>query len=207
MLDFTNTQTAFSIRSERDLRRAYFMYKIMSYPFIVKMANPLIKFASAIHFPINWIVKPTVYATFCGGETIPECASVIDKIKGGKVYSILDYSVEGSEKEEDINAALEETLRIKETDRILALQTELKKLGYILESDDGGTFLAWNKHTCKAEENPVIGTYHDHRMAMAFAIVALQRGSIIIDDPMVVTKSYPGFWEDLKKVGFGIEEV
>jgi 3-phosphoshikimate 1-carboxyvinyltransferase len=59
--------------------------------------------------------------------------------------------------------------------------------------------------TCIAEENPVIETYHDHRMAMAFAVVALKRGSIIINDPMVVTKSYPGFWEDLKKAGFTIE--
>ncbi|MDA3821207.1 MAG: proline dehydrogenase family protein, partial [Bacteroidales bacterium] len=76
------------------------------------MANPLIKIASAIRFPINWIVKPTVYAQFCGGETIPECAPVVDKIKKGKVHSILDYSVEGSEKEKDIISAFEETLRV-----------------------------------------------------------------------------------------------
>ncbi len=88
------------------------MYKLISYPWLVKMANPLIRFASAIRFPINWIVKPTVYAQFCGGETINECAPVIEKLKEGGVYSILDYSVEGSEEEEVIEQALQETLRV-----------------------------------------------------------------------------------------------
>jgi len=112
MLDFSNTKTAFSVKSDRDIRRAYFMYKLISYPWLVKIANPMIRFASAIRFPINWIVKPTVYAQFCGGETIGECAPVIDKLMEGKVYSILDYSVEGSEEEEVIEQALEETLRV-----------------------------------------------------------------------------------------------
>lgn len=112
MLDFTDTKTAFSIKSNRDIRRAYLMYKLISYPWLVKIANPMIRFASAIRFPINWIVKPTVYAQFCGGETINECAPVITKLKGGGVYSILDYSVEGSEEEEIIEQALQETLRV-----------------------------------------------------------------------------------------------
>lgn len=112
MLDFSDTRTAFSIKSDRDIRRAFFMYKMISYPWLVKIANPMIRFASAIRFPINWIVKPTVYAQFCGGETIEECAPVIDKLMEGSVYSILDYSVEGSEEEEVIEQALEETLRV-----------------------------------------------------------------------------------------------
>ncbi len=112
MLDFTDTKTAFTIKSNRDIRRAYLMYKLISYPWLVKMANPMIRFASAIRFPINWIVKPTVYAQFCGGETINECAPVITKLKEGGVCSILDYSVEGSEQEEIIEQALQETLRV-----------------------------------------------------------------------------------------------
>ncbi|MDF1570809.1 MAG: proline dehydrogenase family protein [Bacteroidales bacterium] len=112
MLDFTDTRTAFSIKSDRDIRRAYFMYKLISYPWLVKMANPMIRFASAIRFPINWIVKPTVYAQFCGGETIDECGPVIIKLKEGGVSSILDYSVEGSEEEKVIEQALQETLRV-----------------------------------------------------------------------------------------------
>lgn len=97
------------------------------------------------------------------------------------------------------------TLRIKETDRIHALQTELKKLGFILETDDEGSFLEWNKQRCAPEPEPVIETYHDHRMAMAFAPTALALGEIRIKDPMVVTKSYPGFWENLQGAGFRLE--
>lgn len=112
MLDFKDTKTAFAIKSNKDLRRALFMYNMLSLPIIVKIANPLIRFASAIRFPISWLVKPTVYAQFCGGTTIAECASVVEKIKKGNVFSILDYSVEGSEEDEVIEEALEETLRV-----------------------------------------------------------------------------------------------
>jgi 3-phosphoshikimate 1-carboxyvinyltransferase len=100
------------------------------------------------------------------------------------------------------------TLKIKETDRIVALQNELAKFGAeLLEPSDGE--LAWNGKINKAikEEKPIIQTYHDHRMALAFAPMALAGIKLQIDDPMVVTKSYPGFWEDLKKVGFEINET
>lgn len=97
-----------------------------------------------------------------------------------------------------------QTLRIKETDRILALQNELRKLGFVMETDKKGSFLAWNKQHCEPDPDPVIATYHDHRMAMAFAPVALSLGHIRIRDPMVVTKSYPQFWEHLKKAGFRV---
>lgn len=98
-----------------------------------------------------------------------------------------------------------QTLRIKETDRIAALQTELKKLGYLLNADVGGTFLSWEGERCAPDPDPVISTYHDHRMAMAFAPAALVRGEIRIDDPMVVTKSYPRFWDHLERAGFGMK--
>ena len=98
-----------------------------------------------------------------------------------------------------------QTLRIKETDRIAALQNEMMKLGYILKSNNEGSFLAWNGDRVPAKSNPVISTYHDHRMAMAFVPVALILGEIQIDDPMVVSKSYPAFWEDLKAAGFKVE--
>ncbi len=100
-----------------------------------------------------------------------------------------------------------QTLRIKETDRIAALQQELRKLGFVLRSDAAGQFLAWEKETVEPEADPVIATYNDHRMAMAFAPVALAEGSVLIDDPGVVSKSYPGFWEDLRAAGFSLEEA
>ena len=94
-----------------------------------------------------------------------------------------------------------QSLKIKETDRILALQTELKKLGYIVKSESNG-LMEWGGECCEPESDPIISTYEDHRMAMAFAPVCLKTGKIRINNPEVVTKSYPGYWEDLKKAGF-----
>ena len=98
------------------------------------------------------------------------------------------------------------TLRVKETDRIDALQRELGKLGFAIDSDSRGDWISWNGQRGKCHPVPVIDTYHDHRMAMAFAPLAIPLGSLRINDPMVVTKSYPGYWEDLKKAGFAIAE-
>ncbi|HPF50100.1 MAG TPA: 3-phosphoshikimate 1-carboxyvinyltransferase [Draconibacterium sp.] len=99
------------------------------------------------------------------------------------------------------------TLKIKETDRIEALQNELAKFGARLEEPTLGE-LAWDGKidTEIIEEQPLIQTYHDHRMALAFAPMAIAGYPMEIEDPMVITKSYPGFWEDLKKVGFSIME-
>ncbi|MDX8338551.1 3-phosphoshikimate 1-carboxyvinyltransferase [Draconibacterium sp. IB214405] len=99
------------------------------------------------------------------------------------------------------------TLKIKETDRIAALQNELAKFGATITEPEFGE-LAWEGRLDQEvqEENPIINTYHDHRMALAFAPMALAGFAMRIEDPMVVTKSYPGFWEDLKQVGFWIED-
>lgn len=98
-----------------------------------------------------------------------------------------------------------QSLKIKETDRITALITELRKLGYVVRSEQD-SILLWDGERCPAEASPVIATYEDHRMAMAFAPACLVLPEIRIDEPQVVSKSYPGYWEDLKKAGFGIEQ-
>jgi 3-phosphoshikimate 1-carboxyvinyltransferase len=97
-----------------------------------------------------------------------------------------------------------QSLRIKETDRILALQTELRKLGYVIKT--GESSIEWMGEHCESEPDPVIATYDDHRMAMAFAPVCLKTGKIRINNPEVVSKSYPGFWKDLEKAGFEITQ-
>lgn len=100
-----------------------------------------------------------------------------------------------------------ETLKIKETDRIHALITELGKLGAELTEPAHGE-LAWNGNLDEVlfESLVDIDTYHDHRMALAFAPVAITNGSIQVNNPMVVTKSYPGFWDDLREAGIEISE-
>lgn len=101
-----------------------------------------------------------------------------------------------------------QSLRIKETDRIAALQNELLKLGYVVSAEedatDGNMTMRWNGRRCSSLADPLISTYEDHRMALAFAPVALKRGKIRIEDPDVVTKSYPGYWKELERVRFRI---
>lgn len=94
------------------------------------------------------------------------------------------------------------SLRIKETDRIAALQNELQKLGISLEVE-GDEVLAIHPSTIRLANQPTIRTYDDHRMAMAFAPLALC-APIHIEHPQVVEKSYPSFWKHLELVGFNL---
>ncbi|MBR1388420.1 MAG: 3-phosphoshikimate 1-carboxyvinyltransferase [Prevotella sp.] len=98
------------------------------------------------------------------------------------------------------------TLKIKETDRIEALKREMRKLGYVLE-DRNDSELLWNGERCEPSLDEGIDTYEDHRMALAFAPLAMKQPGLVINNPQVVTKSYPTFWECLQEAGFEIEEV
>ena len=98
------------------------------------------------------------------------------------------------------------TLKIKETDRIEALKREMRKLGYVLE-DRNDSELIWNGERCEPSMEAGIDTYEDHRMALAFAPMALKHDGIVINNPQVVTKSYPHFWQGLQEAGFVIEEL
>ena len=98
-----------------------------------------------------------------------------------------------------------QSLKIKETDRVAALISELKKLGFLLK-ENGKGILEWDGERCFPDKEPAIDTYDDHRMAMSLAPGAVVFKSLIINDPAVVSKSYPNFWSDLKQAGFRIEE-
>ena len=97
-----------------------------------------------------------------------------------------------------------QTLKIKETDRIEALKTELRKLGFVLHDHDGRE-LSWDGSRCEAAEDVSIDTYDDHRMALAFAPMSLVI-PISVNNPQVVSKSYPHYWRDLAEAGFQIAE-
>lgn len=99
-----------------------------------------------------------------------------------------------------------QSLKIKETDRITALKTELSKLGYVI-TDKNNSVLEWDGQRKSPETAPDIDTYDDHRMAMAFAPAAVLFPKLIINHPEVVSKSYPDFWNDLRQCGFSINEV
>lgn len=97
------------------------------------------------------------------------------------------------------------TLRIKETDRIEALKQELQKLGFLIRSDENSE-LIWEAGRCEPTMEP-IDTYEDHRMALAFAPLAVKFPGLRINNPEVVSKSYPHYWDDLRAAGFTIEEA
>ncbi|OFX57935.1 MAG: 3-phosphoshikimate 1-carboxyvinyltransferase [Bacteroidetes bacterium GWB2_41_8] len=100
-----------------------------------------------------------------------------------------------------------ETLKIKETNRIAALQDELAKFGARITEPAHGE-LKWDgTFPLEKQTVPEIETYHDHRMALAFAPACQIYGPVAILDPMVITKSYPGYWDDLKRVGFEVKEM
>ena len=96
------------------------------------------------------------------------------------------------------------TLKIKETDRIEALKREMRKLGYVIH-DVNNCELFWDGERCEPNIAAGIDTYEDHRMALAFAPAALRVEGLRINNPLVVTKSYPYFWDDLAQCGFRIE--
>lgn len=92
-------------------------------------------------------------------------------------------------------------LRIKECDRIMAITSEMRKLGYQLDDTEAGV-LSWDGNRCGGQSAPVISTYGDHRIAMAFAMAALSVGRIYIESPDVVAKSFGDFWNTLRMCGF-----
>ena len=97
------------------------------------------------------------------------------------------------------------TLKIKETDRIEALKREMRKLGYVLK-DKNDSELIWDGERCEPSIEQGIDTYEDHRMALAFAPYVQKQAGLVINNPQVVTKSYPHFWEDLEQAGFVIDK-
>lgn len=95
------------------------------------------------------------------------------------------------------------TLKIKETDRIEALKKEMRKLGYVIK-DANDNELIWEGERCEPDLESGIDTYEDHRMALAFAPAACRIDKLRINNPQVVTKSYPNYWNDLKSSQFDI---
>ncbi len=106
---FDNTEVAFSLKSDAELEKAYWLFKMIKNESLVKLGTGVTKFALKHHFPIEGIIKATVFDHFCGGVTEEDTLDLVDKLYSKGVYSILDYSVEGAENEESFNRAFEKT--------------------------------------------------------------------------------------------------
>ena len=110
MLSFENTQIAFSAKSDADLKRSYWLFKLVGNPKFVKLGKNLTDFALKLNIPIGWIIKPTIFKQFCGGENIQECNQTIQSLSKFGIGTILDYSIEGKEDEKDFDATMLETI-------------------------------------------------------------------------------------------------
>jgi len=108
---FNNTQVAFSLKSDTELDRAYFLFKLIDSQPLVRIGTAVTNFAIKAHLPVEGLIRATVFDHFCGGINENDCLSVVDKMFTKGVSSVLDYSVEGKEEEAQFDAALEMTLK------------------------------------------------------------------------------------------------
>jgi len=110
MLSFNDTKIAFAGKSNSDLNRSYWLFKMVSNSSFVNMGKSLTTFAIKTHLPIKGLIKATIFKQFCGGENIGECDRTISELGSLNVGTILDYSVEGKESEADFDACTKETI-------------------------------------------------------------------------------------------------
>jgi proline dehydrogenase len=108
---FNNTQVAFSLKSDTELDRAYFLFKMIANQPLVRIGTAVTNFALKANLPVEGLIRATVFDHFCGGVNEVDCLSVVDKMYTKGVSSVLDYSVEGKEAEDQFDAALEMTLK------------------------------------------------------------------------------------------------
>ncbi len=111
---FNNTKSAFKLKSNTDLDRAIFLFSMMNRPTIVKAGTALTKLSLKLHLPVETIIKKTIFEQFCGGVTEEDCKPVTREMYSENLHSILDYSVEGKETEEEFDAAMRKKLSLIE---------------------------------------------------------------------------------------------
>jgi len=108
-MDFNNTEIAFKGKTDADLNRSYWLFKIIGWNWLIKIAPILLKIFMPLGFPIP-IIKATIFKQFCGGESIEGCNAMIDELGYHNIKTILDYSVEGKEKEGVFDANVKEVI-------------------------------------------------------------------------------------------------
>ncbi len=114
MVNFDNTEIAFGYKTNAELNWAYTLFSAIGNNALVKIGGGLATFALKIKFPVGWAVRPTIYRQFVGGETIDKCLPTVRMLEKYNVKAILDYSVEGGNSEEAMDAAFKETMRTVE---------------------------------------------------------------------------------------------
>lgn len=143
---FDNTEVAFSLKSDSQLERAYFLFKMIESQPLVRIGTAVTNFALKAHLPVEGLIRSTVFDHFCGGVTEEDCLPNIDNMYTKNVHAILDYSVEGKETEEQFDHALEKTLKT------IDFAKEKNAIPYAVFKPTGfGRFALYQKITEKEE--------------------------------------------------------
>ena len=110
---FDNTEVAFALKSDSQLERGYFLFRMIQNQPMVRIGSAVTNFALKAHLPIEGLIRSTVFDHFCGGVNEDDCLPIIANMyDNGKVHSVLDYSVEGKNEEISFDGALEKILKI-----------------------------------------------------------------------------------------------
>lgn len=161
---FDNTQIAFQLKSDSELERAYFLFKMISHEPLVRIGTAATNFALKAHLPVEGLIRSTVFDHFCGGVNEEDCLPVIDKMYEKGVSSVLDFSVEGQEVDKFFDAAMEKTMKIirfadeKESMPIAVFKpTGFGRLHLYQKKGEGKEFTPEEK----AEWERVVARYHN----------------------------------------------
>ena len=111
-ISFDNTENAFAYKSDKELKKARFLFKSMSYPWLVKLGTRITPWAIRVGLPVKGMIRKTIFKQFVGGETLEETANVAKKLGNYNVQVILDYGVEGGHSEETFDRATDEFIRV-----------------------------------------------------------------------------------------------
>ena len=112
MISFDNTEIAFQSKSKSELRKAYYLFKLMGKPLLSKLGGQIANMAIKLHIPITRLIKNTIFHQFCGGENIENCTYKINQLAIHNISTILDYSVEGKASEKDFKKTMEQTIDV-----------------------------------------------------------------------------------------------
>lgn len=139
---FNDTKHAFVLKSDEDLKRSLFLFSMMNIPYFVPISTSLTNLALKLKLPIEPIVKATIFKQFCGGISQDDCMPLVKKMNKENVYSVLDYSVEGKENEEEFEKAADTKIEI------IKYASSAKEIPFAVAKPTGlGRFEIWEKVT------------------------------------------------------------
>lgn len=142
---FNDTETAFRLKSDSELNRAIFLFEMIDRPLLVKAGTAMTNLALKVHLPVETLIKKTIFNQFCGGVTEKDCLPTIEKMYSKNLHSILDYSVEGKEKESEFEKAIERKTNI------VKFISNRKEMPFAVFKPTGiGRFELWQKVSANA---------------------------------------------------------